>query len=366
MRVALVHSTFGRSGGAERYALNLAAGLAARGHEVHAFARTAGGLDPAVTFHRVCALPAGKTLKTWSFARSVARKLRNEHFDIVQGFGKTTCQTVHRASGGIHRSYLEKVDRLRPAWFDRVALNLEDGLFASAHLRAIICPSNWVAREVARIYPATAGITHVMVNGVDVTEFGAEGREQDARALRAQMAVPDGSAVLLFVAMNFWLKGLDVAVSVLPVLAAAHLVVVGAGRASPFRVLARKLGVETRLHFAGRQASLAPWYRGADVLLHPTRYDPFANVCLEAAACGTPVVTTDSDGAADLFRDGAAGIVVRSPATADAVADAACVLLARGASARAAARSLAERHTQEAHVSAVEGLYRELAAPGIG
>lgn len=39
----------------------------------------------------------------------------------------------------------------------------------------------------------------------------------------------------------------------------------------------------------------------ADLLLHPTRYDSFSLVCLEAAAAGVPVLTTAQAGAAELL-----------------------------------------------------------------
>lgn len=35
----------------------------------------------------------------------------------------------------------------------------------------------------------------------------------------------------------------------------------------------------------------------------PTRYDPFANACLEAMACGIPVLTTSSNGAAEVLPE---------------------------------------------------------------
>jgi glycosyltransferase involved in cell wall biosynthesis len=53
---------------------------------------------------------------------------------------------------------------------------------------------------------------------------------------------------------------------------------------------------------------LHPWNGGfraaladADLLFHPTLYDSFSLVCLEAAACGVPVVTTASAGVAELL-----------------------------------------------------------------
>jgi glycosyltransferase involved in cell wall biosynthesis len=40
-------------------------------------------------------------------------------------------------------------------------------------------------------------------------------------------------------------------------------------------------------------------YAAADLLALPTRHDPFANVTLEALACGLPVVTTACNGATE-------------------------------------------------------------------
>ncbi|MFU8858762.1 MAG: glycosyltransferase, partial [Deferrisomatales bacterium] len=99
----------------------------------------------------------------------------------------------------------------------------------------------------------------------------------------------------------------------------------------------------------------------ADALVHPTRYDPFANVCLEALACGTPVVTTVRDGAGDVVRRSGAGVVLESPPKGDELAGAVMGLLAREG-VREAARETAERYAQEGHVAAVEALYREVAA----
>jgi UDP-glucose:(heptosyl)LPS alpha-1,3-glucosyltransferase len=45
----------------------------------------------------------------------------------------------------------------------------------------------------------------------------------------------------------------------------------------------------------------------------PTLYDPFANVCLEAMACGKPVITTSANGAAEIIRPGETGFVQKDP-----------------------------------------------------
>ena len=49
-----------------------------------------------------------------------------------------------------------------------------------------------------------------------------------------------------------------------------------------------------------------------DLLLLPTLYDPFSNSCLEALACGCPVLTTQSNGASECLNE-ANGLAVNAP-----------------------------------------------------
>jgi UDP-glucose:(heptosyl)LPS alpha-1,3-glucosyltransferase len=360
VKLALVHPKFDRSGGAERYAWNLARGLAARGHEVHLFARRVEEGPDGLTCHPVPALPLGRALKTWTFGEAAARRVGRHRFDVVQGFGKTTFQTVHRAGGGVHRAYLERQGSLRPTFYDRTVLALEDRLFSSSRLRAVIAPSRWVAREIARFYPGVARRLRVIPNGVDVGHFRPEGREADRGALEARLGLSVSSRIVVLAATNFALKGLGEAVAALPHLPGVHLVVAGGDDPQPFRQQAASLGVAERLHFLGAIGDLAPVYRAADVLVHPTRYDPFANVCLEALACGTPVVTTLGDGAGDVVSESGAGAVLGLPVEGEVLAAAVQGLLV-GEGARRAARQTAEHHDQGRHVAAVEALYREVA-----
>lgn len=59
-----------------------------------------------------------------------------------------------------------------------------------------------------------------------------------------------------------------------------------------------------------RQEDLVPLYQQADVFVLPSRADSFGMVVLEAMACGTPVIVTDTTGACDAVRDGRDGYVV--------------------------------------------------------
>ena len=57
------------------------------------------------------------------------------------------------------------------------------------------------------------------------------------------------------------------------------------------------------------QAELALYYSFADVLVNPTYADSFPTVNMESLACGTPVITYDTDGSPEIIND-KTGIVV--------------------------------------------------------
>lgn len=363
MKIALVHPKFGHTGGAERYVTGLARGLVERGHEIHLFGRRFTKDLRGSAIHRVPAIPFGRAVKTWSFWKNSERVLASRHFDVVHGFGKTTCQTVHRTGGGTHASFLGRQGKKELSLYDRVVLRIEDRLFSSPRLRLVICPSQWVADEVKRHYPLMSARLEIVSNGVDTVTFHPEGRSLDRDALIKRLAVERGAKVILLVATNFHLKGLDVAIRVLPHVHGAVLAVVGGDDPAPYVSLARQAGVSDRVFFLGPQTDMAPFYRAADVLIHPTRYDPFANVCLEACACGTPVVTTPFNGFSDLLQDHRAGWVMHLNDDHSGTARLLTKTWQRGRTGRELARAVALENDIRMHVATMENLYQEYAVP---
>jgi UDP-glucose:(heptosyl)LPS alpha-1,3-glucosyltransferase len=86
--------------------------------------------------------------------------------------------------------------------------------------------------------------------------------------------------------------------------------VIGRDRIEPYLRLAKECGVENLIRFEGPSGKIQEAYRAADLLVFPTLYDPFANVCLEALACGLPVLTTTTNGSSEVITEGADGYVV--------------------------------------------------------
>ena len=313
MRVALVIERFGRSGGAEKACANLANGLVARGHEVHVFARE---IDPApgITPHPVA---SRGLFRLRAFARESRRLLEAERFDIIHSFTRTACQDILRLGGGIHREYLAQTDpeysalgrlwrRLRPK--ERVELALETESLAPGAYRKVVAVSRRVRDEAVRHYGVRPEDVEVIYNGVDEAHVRTPVRTR--MDVRTELGLREKEYVLIFCGSGFRRKGLDYAIAAVDAVPGAKLLVAGEGRGRP----------HSRVAWLGHRADVGRLYAAADVLILPTLYDPFPNVCLEAMAAGLPVIVSRIAGVSEVI-DGDS-LVVEDPRDVKALAEA--------------------------------------------
>ena len=183
------------------------------------------------------------------------------------------------------------------------------------------------AGELIDLYDADPGKVRVVPPGVDLELFTAG----DVAAARAQVGLPQNAHVLLFVGRIQPLKAPDVLLK-----AAADLLVrrpelrqrlvvaviggpsgSGLGKPRALQELAGQLGIHTQVRFVPPvdRATLALWYRAADLVTVPSYSESFGLVALEAQACGTPVVAAAVGGLP--FAIGDSGLLIKGHATAD-------------------------------------------------
>jgi UDP-glucose:(heptosyl)LPS alpha-1,3-glucosyltransferase len=360
LRVALVIERFEPSGGVEHVAWQVAHGLAAAGDAVQVVARRAAPTS-AVHVVRTGGVVRWQPWRVLAFSRAAARCAPRARFDVVHSFSRTRHQDVYRAGGGSHADYLERrgagaLRDLSPR--HRILLAIEQGVFADP-TQHVQCNSRMVRDELARRHALPEARTTVIYNGVDLARFDPT-RCRDAGArLRAALA-PDAAPLWLFVGSGFERKGLDTALAALAK-APGRLWVAGADDTGAWRRRADALGVGARVDWLGLRRDVANLYAAADALVLPTRYDAFANACLEALAAGRPVVTSAANGAAEIV--GEAGFVTADAEDAGAVAAALHALADPAERARRgeAGRAIAERFSWHAHVEALRALYARIA-----
>ncbi len=157
----------------------------------------------------------------------------------------------------------------------------------------IITPSQWMADLVKESFLKDYPVK-VIHNGIDLSVFCP--RESD---FRKKHGISESKKLLLGVA-NKWerRKGLDIFVKLSQRLDEKKYRIVLVGTDSSVdKQLPQSI---ISIHRTANQIELAKIYSAADYFINPTREDNFPTVNIEALACGTPVITFDTGGSAEI------------------------------------------------------------------
>jgi N-acetyl-alpha-D-glucosaminyl L-malate synthase BshA len=88
----------------------------------------------------------------------------------------------------------------------------------------------------------------------------------------------------------------------------ARLLMVGDGPdRSQAEWLARRLGIQDRIHFLGKQAGVSDLLPLADLMVMPSELESFGLAALESMACRVPAIATAVGGVTELIEDGVDG-----------------------------------------------------------
>ncbi len=207
---------------------------------------------------------------------------------------------------------------------------------------ALITCSASMQDEVDSLYGPELTPVTVIRNGIDVGAWTF--RERSPRS---------GPPRLLYVGRLEYEKGIQDAIAALPRIRRAHpgttLTIAGVGTQFEWlRERARVHRVARVVNFAGRldHTELLGWLHGADAIVLPSRYEPFGIVALEAAAAGTPLVTSTAGGLGELVVDGVTGASFE-PADVSGLVEAVTAVLDDPAAAQLRAYAAHERLTAD-------------------
>ncbi len=220
-------------------------------------------------------------------------------------------------------------------------------------------------RDLAIGWGVDAARAKVIGNGIDPHRFQPVPRAE----ARSELGLPADASVLVSVGTLVERKGFHHVIDCLPQLLQSHaglhyLIVGGAGAEGDIgdrlRELVRRLGLTDRVHFLGPLAPdrLKVPLSAADVFVLATSYEGWANVFLEAMACGLPVVTTRVGGNAQVVCDERLGQLV-PPADARALAAAIDRALGRAWD-RAYIRAHAEANSWDRRIPPLLDVFEQL------
>lgn len=172
-------------------------------------------------------------------------------------------------------------------------------------------------RQIAITVGIEPAHVRIMPNGINLEYF----HPVDRQRCRREIGLPEDARILITVGGLNRRKGFHRVIEQMPALLERYpdlhyLCVGGAGpdgnELEWLRELAVRNGVAERVHFTGPVPPdrLRYCYSAADLFVLATSFEGWANVFLEAAACGLPTVTTRVGGNAEVITSEDVGLLV--------------------------------------------------------
>jgi glycosyltransferase involved in cell wall biosynthesis len=317
-------------------AIAIAGGLSAAGHQVHLLATIANGplLASVPSSVQVTALlEHGGTSRHWRMRKSLLgyrRFLRRQKPDVIFSAGNQghlttmlaarslpSCRTAIRISNDPVR---QGGDRKR-GWVNRT---MQEAKFRFITTRAdrLIVVSRHLLHVPGLCSPAIDAKTIVIPNGVDLDAIGSR-----ASGICACRWLEDGGdPVVLAVGRLVEQKNFGTLIDALAIARKSRpmrLLIIGQGPQRE-KLLARaaKRRVARAVTINPPVPDAVPCIAKAAVLAVPSWREGSSNVLLEAVACGTPIVASETAGSAsEVLGEGRFGMLVQ-PDDADAMAQA--------------------------------------------
>lgn len=189
--------------------------------------------------------------------------------------------------------------------------------------RKVVFVSERLQNHLAPRLGLTRSQCVVVPNGVDTGVFSP----RPDRSLRVELTLPDDAVLVGAIGNIRSPKAYDV------LLRAAHLIVNRSPRlhfviagdcantlGDELAELCRKLDIDDHVTFLGLRSDIARILNNLDIFVLSSRTEGFSIACVEAMACGVPVIATRSGGPEEIL-EGEAGILVPTGDPA-AIADA--------------------------------------------
>jgi len=370
-KLAVVIPKYGLVGGAEGFAAELTERIAQdRRFEVHVFANKWQKTSGHITFHGVPVITFPKFLTTVSFAYFVGRKISKIKFDLIHAHDRIFDADIFTMHGIPHRIWVREVRKKRMSLFDYATVWAEKKLVTNKRCRKFLAVSNLAKGKFLQEYrEVDPDKVPVIYPGINIQRFQGVDRQLCRQEIRKKFGIDLSDRVILFVSMNFDIKGLDNLMMGLAKFKLRHpserfkLLVVGKGDDKKYGRLAQNLGIKNHVIFTGvvQKEGLDKIYLACDTFSMLSKFDTFGMSVLEAMAASLPVIISGNVGARDLVEEGVNGFVIENTDNADEIASRIVLMMDEEVRTRMGREAFktALHNTWEAIVDRVLTLYEE-------
>ncbi len=369
-RIAVVVPRYGLVGGGEKFVYELTERIA-RDYpwEIHVFANQWRSASDKIRFHHVPILRFPRFLGPLSFAHFVHRKIIRFGPDLIHTHERIFDAHVYSVHGIPHPLWVKQIrGKSHMSLFDLSLSYVERRLVNSPNCNHLLAVSSITAEHMRHAFDNLSGRMQIVPPGVDLTPFSKWSKQECRQILRQQCGWNADDIILLFVGMNFEIKGLDRTMTALAQLrrlnlsASVRLLVVGKGNLRKYTQMADSLGIMDSVVFMGAiKTQIERIYLGSDIFILLSQFDTFGLVVLEAMAAGLPVIISTMVGAKDIVRNGENGYII-DPTTAEEASP--CIASAldpnRYVHLSQNARNTAKNHSWSAMAHSVAGIYSDI------
>lgn len=192
--------------------------------------------------------------------------------------------------GGTHLGHLLDRGKKRISFFDRLTVTRETALYRKS--KRIVSHSAKVAGEIVKHYSVDPDKVVTLYPPVDTEQFSLVARASRAE-LRHALGITPSEFLLLFPSNNHSLKGADLILEALEN-ADPRVRLAVAGK-TPLRA--------PKVINLGFRKDMPALYAAADAVILASHYEAFGLVGPEAILCGTPVIFSNTVGAAEVLSE---------------------------------------------------------------
>ncbi|WP_320412654.1 glycosyltransferase [Candidatus Vallotiella sp. (ex Adelges kitamiensis)] len=289
LRIGLSCQVLGHSGGFERYARDVIGAMAERHIYPIVFARKFDKTLPEYKLVDAQAIQVNwlpRALRDTVFSwRLQTRRIRSLA-DIV-----IACNRVDSGDivicGGTHPGAL-RYGRNKPKWNDGLQIALERRIYQNAGV--IVAHSKMMEQEIRQYFGIAPNKIRIIYPPVRSDRFSPM-IPVHRDTMRAKLGIPEGYAAFVFVANTG--KGFELLRTYFEKTSEpVYLLVTGRPVTS----------LSPRICSLGYRTDMQHVFGAADFTIVPSPYEPFGLVGIESILCGTPVLTAENVGCAEVIR----------------------------------------------------------------
>jgi len=303
VRIALIHYRLLRKGGLETRLFNYLNYYSSKGHEVHLIVSKIDAdvvIPSSVQIHQVNLKRVPKPIRMWFFNKGLKSIMDKNSFDLSVSLGRTSHQNLVMCPG-THLGYMKALNFRFQDPIDRMNVYLDKLAYRDSKL--VLAASEQIKDELMHYAHVSESKIRVLYPPTDVNRFNQSGIKRKGD-WRAKYGFSKTKKSLLFVTTGNHLKGYDFLLNLMAKLVDEPIELIIAG--------VKPIHTELKnVKYVGYSENVNELMWAADALVHPAKYEAYAQVVSEALLCGLPVVVSHMVGAKSVVSEDV-GIVVSS------------------------------------------------------